>query len=241
MRTKQMKINGESKEAVLVAGGPGFKIYTASGVDGWILVMGRKTLVVPESDPEFETVAKYVNLNYQSAADKPAVKEAFNLLIKNKTEGSLTMNQKRYPMLSRVLASHCEHEPIPADWPVQPLKPGQEAKDKATCGTCGLSWDDGISTSMTPAPGARCPFEAFHICGDEGSAEAGVSEAAKLSKKKIEDAAEKIFNRIGKNIQFNIMDLGKISKAAEDVLSAGGTEEAAEAAMKEAIEKYKIG
>jgi hypothetical protein len=54
-------------------------------------------------------------------------------------------------------------EPIPEDWPVQPLKPGDKAQDKATCGHCGLSWDDGIVTSMTPAPSARCPFEAFHI------------------------------------------------------------------------------
>lgn len=38
----------------------------------------------------------------------------------------------------------------------------------ATCGTCGLTWDDGKITSMTPAPSARCPFEAFH--NDEDSA-----------------------------------------------------------------------
>lgn len=52
---------------------------------------------------------------------------------------------------------------IPKDWPVQPLKPGKQAKDKATCGVCGLSWDDGKVTSMTPTPSARCPFEAFHM------------------------------------------------------------------------------
>jgi hypothetical protein len=51
---------------------------------------------------------------------------------------------------------------VPKDWPVQPLKPDQAAKDKATCGHCGLSWDDAIPTSMTPAPSARCPFEQFH-------------------------------------------------------------------------------
>ncbi len=32
----------------------------------------------------------------------------------------------------------------------------------ATDGACGLSWDDDIVTSMTPAPSARCPFEPFH-------------------------------------------------------------------------------
>lgn len=51
---------------------------------------------------------------------------------------------------------------VPKDWPVKPLKPGQSAIDRVTCGNCGLSWDDGKITSMTPAPAARCPFEAFH-------------------------------------------------------------------------------
>ncbi len=41
----------------------------------------------------------------------------------------------------------------------------------ATCGTCNRSWDDTISTSMTPVPSGRCPFEYEHApscvkCGD---------------------------------------------------------------------------
>jgi hypothetical protein len=36
----------------------------------------------------------------------------------------------------------------------------------ATCGNCGLSWDDSIVTSLTPAPSARCPFEGFHEHGE---------------------------------------------------------------------------
>ncbi len=32
----------------------------------------------------------------------------------------------------------------------------------ATCGTCGRSWDDTLSTSVTPTPAARCPFEYQH-------------------------------------------------------------------------------
>lgn len=55
-----------------------------------------------------------------------------------------------------------EPEDIPEDHPVRPLDDTANAADPATCGTCGLSWDDGISTSMTPTPGARCPFEYFH-------------------------------------------------------------------------------
>lgn len=51
---------------------------------------------------------------------------------------------------------------IPADYPVRPLRVFQPAGDRRTCGTCGLSWDDSIATSMTPAPAARCPFEYFH-------------------------------------------------------------------------------
>ena len=52
---------------------------------------------------------------------------------------------------------------IPKNYPVKQLKPGQAAQQRATCGTCGRSWDDAIVTSMTPAPAARCPFEAFHV------------------------------------------------------------------------------
>lgn len=56
---------------------------------------------------------------------------------------------------------------IPADFPVRPL-PVAEVEEReggfsvVTCGTCGLSWDDDINTSMTPVPSGRCPFEEFH-------------------------------------------------------------------------------
>lgn len=55
-----------------------------------------------------------------------------------------------------------EANAIPADFPVQPITANDPAVDLATCGDCGLSWDDGKVTSMTPAPSARCPFEYFH-------------------------------------------------------------------------------
>lgn len=53
---------------------------------------------------------------------------------------------------------------IPKDFEVQPLTPeeAKQAKDPATCGTCGLTWDDGKSTTWTPTPSGRCPFEYFH-------------------------------------------------------------------------------
>lgn len=52
--------------------------------------------------------------------------------------------------------------PVPADFSVRPLQPGDVAKDKMTCGTCGRSWDDAVSTQWTPVPAGRCPFEPFH-------------------------------------------------------------------------------
>lgn len=30
------------------------------------------------------------------------------------------------------------------------------------CGTCGRGWDDSVSTSWTPVPSGRCPFEYDH-------------------------------------------------------------------------------
>lgn len=58
---------------------------------------------------------------------------------------------------------------IPTDFPVRPVWAtgptgtlAEVATDPVTCGTCGLSWDDAVSTAYTPAPSARCPFEAFH-------------------------------------------------------------------------------
>jgi hypothetical protein len=54
---------------------------------------------------------------------------------------------------------------IPPTFEIQPLKDGEPATARATCGTCGRSWDDGKTTAYTPAPSGRCPFEAFH--GDD--------------------------------------------------------------------------
>jgi hypothetical protein len=55
------------------------------------------------------------------------------------------------------------HTKIPAGFPVKPLRPQDKAKDRTTCGHCGLAWDDGVSTGYTPSPSGRCPFESFHI------------------------------------------------------------------------------
>jgi hypothetical protein len=70
--------------------------------------------------------------------------------------------KKHHGLRPRKQAPSAYHEPIPDDFPVRPLGPGDKAKDKVTCGYCGLSWDDAIPTSWTPTPAARCPFEYFH-------------------------------------------------------------------------------
>jgi hypothetical protein len=52
---------------------------------------------------------------------------------------------------------------VPEDFEVQPLAPGDNPPGKATCGTCGLSWNDSKPTTWTPTPSGRCPFEYFHV------------------------------------------------------------------------------
>lgn len=39
---------------------------------------------------------------------------------------------------------------------------GKIIEDIATCGTCGMSWNDALITGSTPAPSARCPYEYIH-------------------------------------------------------------------------------
>lgn len=56
-----------------------------------------------------------------------------------------------------------EPSDIPDDYEVRPISDDTPAGVKMTCMACSLSWDDSISTSMTPAPSGRCPFEQFHI------------------------------------------------------------------------------
>jgi hypothetical protein len=74
------------------------------------------------------------------------------------------------PTASERIRAAREKVRIPADFPVQPIDPNDPAaKDPATCGECGLTWDDGISTEWTPTPSARCPFEYFHVYEGEAS------------------------------------------------------------------------
>jgi hypothetical protein len=81
MRTTELKINNEKKEAILVAGGSGFKVYTVSGLDGWALALGRKINFIEDKTPEAKTVANYVNLKYQPLNSQESIKQEFTQLI----------------------------------------------------------------------------------------------------------------------------------------------------------------
>lgn len=83
MRTTELKINNEKKEAILVAGGSGFKVYTVSGLDGWALALGRKISFIEDKTPEASTVSKYVNLKYQPLNAQEAIKQEFTQLIES--------------------------------------------------------------------------------------------------------------------------------------------------------------
>jgi hypothetical protein len=88
MRTTEIKIGGEKREALLVAGGPGFKIYSTSGLDGWVLVIARKSFVIPEADAQFKIVARYVNLKYQPVNQQADIKDQFMNMISSLSEKS---------------------------------------------------------------------------------------------------------------------------------------------------------
>ena len=39
---------------------------------------------------------------------------------------------------------------------------GKLEEDFATCGRCGMRWNDALVSQFTPAPSARCPYEYIH-------------------------------------------------------------------------------
>jgi|SRR6185312_5090773 len=97
MRTKTLKINGKPVEAVLLAGGNGFKIYSVA--DSLVVVKGREQLVFKDGEPDFKTVIQYVNLRYQPAGEHEKIKAAFDALIKVQpevAEGADDGTPKRY-------------------------------------------------------------------------------------------------------------------------------------------------
>ena len=81
MRTTEIRIEGQKKEAVLTAGGPGFKIYTVCDLDGWVISLGRKISIIEDNSPEAQTVADYVNLRYHSLNLHDSIQNKFNELM----------------------------------------------------------------------------------------------------------------------------------------------------------------
>jgi hypothetical protein len=78
MRTSEIKIDGIKKEAILTAGGPGFKIYTVLDLDGWVLSLGRRTSFVADNTPAAQVIADYVNLHYHSFDLQESIRNKFN-------------------------------------------------------------------------------------------------------------------------------------------------------------------
>ena len=105
---------------------------------------------------------------------------------------------------------------VPADFPVRPLQPGDTAADKVTCGHCGRAWDDAIPTSYTPAPSARCPFEAYHQ--DDETAPALVRLAAGMG--------------------WTAADLAPVLGIEADRLNNGGLAEVIELSLKDDDEEW---
>ena len=60
----------------------------------------------------------------------------------------------------------------------------------------------------------------------------------RITKKVIENAIDESFSRHGQNIQFDIMDLGKIADAGRAAVAIGGLE-AIDEAVKSAIAQYR--
>jgi hypothetical protein len=122
---------------------------------------------------------RYLLIEYDPAdcgleADSPSAPVMFDYLANEFENAKVVAHLSDFTLTGLVvhvgnLARKREPQPkklkpsdIPKSFPVRPLKPGEPAKDRVTCGTCGLSWDDSKPTEYTPAPSARCPFEYYH-------------------------------------------------------------------------------
>lgn len=79
MRTKTLKINGQEKEAMLMAGGYGAKVY-AVGAD-LVLTVGKKNFILEESNPAYKITMKFVNLKYQPISEHEYIKLSFQELV----------------------------------------------------------------------------------------------------------------------------------------------------------------
>ena len=81
MRTKELKVENKKTEAVLMAGGDGFKIYSVAKPEGWAIVTGRKVNFFEDNSKYSETIVNYVNIQYHSIEMKDEITAKLNELV----------------------------------------------------------------------------------------------------------------------------------------------------------------
>jgi hypothetical protein len=94
MRFKQMKINGKTIDALLIAYGPDYKLYSNEG--RYILQTGREKTVIMEEDSEYKIVSQFVVLKYQDISEQENIKNRFLELV-----GRLKNPSERYDRLMK--------------------------------------------------------------------------------------------------------------------------------------------
>lgn len=77
-----------------------------------------------------------------------------------KVEGAAPTREERIAELKALVRSELISEENGAEPQLDEY--GKTKEDIATCGTCGMSWNDALITSRTPAPSGRCPYEYIH-------------------------------------------------------------------------------
>jgi hypothetical protein len=77
MRIKRLQVNGERVEAVLVTGGPSFRLYSAP--NGYAIQLKRQVILFADGTPEAAIAGQYAMLRYQP--DQGAVRARFEDLL----------------------------------------------------------------------------------------------------------------------------------------------------------------
>jgi hypothetical protein len=83
MRTKKIKIRGETFKAILICGGKGFKVYTYNGF--YIVSILKRNIKVFPSDRQFKAITEYSMLGFYSLESQEIInrnmKKALDQLI----------------------------------------------------------------------------------------------------------------------------------------------------------------
>ena len=109
----------------------------------------------------YETLKRYLNRVANFLAD-PVCADDSTELEDLRMETRQILRQRRG---WTALAANYKEDFEPDPRGVVELKP--DDPKATTCGTCGRGWDDTVSTSCTPVPSARCPFECDHESGGD--------------------------------------------------------------------------